>query len=581
MSISCGLESCSSCSRVRVGSWACLSSWPCITQNDTHVGPENSQFPHGLRNFFSGRPVWAFRAPPPLSRPSGRRRGLNDYTDLSSRNKGQRVSRKIQEPGYRKKITVYLGWHLRLCFLVVCVSGYGCDDYGSICGDERAGVCGLLGTCVQCYDNDDCGGGEVCDEQGNCVERDDCIDRTQCRVDESCYENMCRRLCSSDARCKEGYHCLNGICQETRCDSDNGCPDGYREVNGTLLCEQDNGCEHGMIQGLCGLAGTCVWCNSSADCNSAETGLSCTPDGMCVEMNDSCVDGTQCRISYGENADCDNLHCIRRCRENYDCEPGEVCSGGRCFRETCGEAGACPIGWNSISGTNLCDFDPCTAQGKIRGLCGLAYSCVDCIDDGDCSGMICSRTGRCEERECGAGIACQGGLNCSGGRCLQGCVDDGECREGEVCSGGACSTVRCTKQGTCNLWGWAPVLDSLECAYNPCRFFGKPGICGAEETCVQCTGDVDCEAPLVCNIWGMCDSYPGCGEHRGCAIGYICGDGQCGQECTTSADCDLGGECREGGYCYNEQCMIDGGCPIGWIPSEKEQYPGYLGCIVQ
>jgi hypothetical protein len=105
------------------------------------------------------------------------------------------------------------------------------------------------------------------------------------------------------------------------------------------------------------------------------------------------------------------------------------------------------------------------------------------------------------------------------------CVDDSQCRGGEICSAGECR----------------PSCDAL----NPCT--GPLLVCDpATNSCVACLGPVDCSATESC-IANEC--VPQCTLGAPCADGQRCDTttGECVEsECASDEDCTGGNTCRAG-----------------------------------
>lgn len=150
--------------------------------------------------------------------------------------------------------------------------------------------------------------------------------------------------------------------------------------------EDPDSCE-GKVEGTCGLAGQCVECVFSRDCDYPKAGILLSSydlrDSPICRYNFDCPDDMYC-IDYmcvirrfcsmrGEcrrfcppsgtnecNADevCIDSICHLACQTDQDCLEGAgTCrSEGYCYFEKCLPRGTCPENWGPIDGTLVCRF---------------------------------------------------------------------------------------------------------------------------------------------------------------------------------------------------------------------------------
>lgn len=124
-----------------------------------------------------------------------------------------------------------------LGFGTACTSDKACESYDLVCGD---------GKCVQCLDDSDCKGSDVC-SAGKCAPEQECSDSRDCSGSQVCDEKLqvCVDCVTSDD-CKSGQACQSHQCHDRPpCDYTSDCSDG-------LLCDS-----HAHI---------CVSCRTDDDC---------------------------------------------------------------------------------------------------------------------------------------------------------------------------------------------------------------------------------------------------------------------------------------------------------------------------
>lgn len=168
------------------------------------------------------------------------------------------------------------------------------------------------------------------------------------------------------------------------------------------------------------------------DCNGmVDDGATCPAGercvrGMCIGqcVEGACFEGYTCR-----DGECIETSCI-----GVSCPAGQRCRGGRCVGAC--EGITCPVGQVCRAGRCM---DPCEGL-----MCASMLVCEDgvCLPRcGRCrpcpSGRTCQEsTGRCVESSCAA-VTCAPGTVCSGGRCVDPCMN-ARCPDGERCEMGRC-----------------------------------------------------------------------------------------------------------------------------------------------
>jgi len=444
-----------------------------------------------------------------------------------------------------------------------------CWPAGACPEGQVEGQCGLVGECVACNTDGDCGEGERCTELGECAAFEPCGAENRCSPGDVCTEGgLCRPGSLYQAWCENRSLLVEGgYCFAERCDAHGACPEGWVPVPGTLACAIEDCGDFGFRAGVCGLADRCVGCVSDRDCQG---GLGCAEyKAECDLIEDYCGTDSECDFWPLERALCHDSHCEIPCQSIIECPYGSECSYGYCGTRACGQDGVCPDGWSPEAGTLHCILDPCSGLGLLTGACGLSGECVECNVDAECGQGICDELGRCQAGACAEDLDCPADQRCVERRCRLACVGDEGCGPGEVCDGaeGACVPVRCDAYGWCGRWGWQPVAGSLLCEYRPCYWRPEimPGVCGLSQECVRCIEDVDCPAGEYCDRWGHCEPFHDCAdpEGSGCANFQACRDGRCELACQDDLDCG-DGTCDASGACNFVRCTREGTCPPGW-----------------
>lgn len=198
---------------------------------------------------------------------------------------------------------------------VGCLADKDCSGETSVCNVPqesgaplRAGA--ALYSCVQCGDDAQCSGGQICSTTGSC----------KCGEDKQCTEaglKLCRNegcVCSDDSGCPDGAQkCIAGIC--VACAEDDQCAEGQKcfspdSKTAYCGCTSNDQCADGK---LCNVDnGKCVTCLQDSNCADSTSGKVCnTTNGSCVQ----CTDAKQCG---GKDQKCTDNVCT--CAAASDCK---------------------------------------------------------------------------------------------------------------------------------------------------------------------------------------------------------------------------------------------------------------------
>ena len=397
------------------------------------------------------------------------------------------------------------------------------DDPADECANEPASTCGRDGTC---------------DGLG------------ACRLhlpDTPCGPALC------ESRSLSGHLCDGaGVCQKTE---DTSCgayvcaPSQTACLTGCSTsadCAAPFVCHSGACQTPKALGAACA---NGGECSSGfcQQGVCCgTPcDGLCLSCADSspgqclpvpagqdpleqCTD--QGATSCGLDGTCDGSGACRRYLAGTECGPGSCTNGSATPARVCDGKGLC--------------LDA-TATSCSPYLCRLDKKCLNgCMNDGDCvSGATC-KDGACVASKKANGQACAGGGECLSGHCAQGlCCDracSGDCEHCNLAgSAGTCTMVpsgqdpldQCAEQNdsTCG-------NDGNCDGAGRCRLYAAGTVCAA----ATCTGGTLTGARR-CDGSGACGSAPttSCGN-------YACQNAACLATCTSSQDCVSPSVCLAG-----------------------------------
>jgi hypothetical protein len=380
-------------------------------------------------------------------------------------------------------------------------AGDQCEACDAACDTEATNAC--TGRDCQCGANQPCAGNTpVChDPTGRCVE---CVDDQDCGGRPGggqCVDFVCRPCDPGDhAGCAGDQLCCNFQCQATGGGAGQQCEScGSTCGSAADTCRNRNcvcGAGAGAVEcaaptGLC-INGACRQCQNNNQCGPNELccNNACTPTGagpaqQCAACNTAC---TQSNSNLCEGRSC-------RCGNNPACAGGTpVCddANGRCVQ--CLADGDCPNNGQCVA--NVCQVcDPADHAG-----CAANQLCCNgaCVATGGGVGESCSACGNscpqdststCTNRvcRCGNNAACGGQTpfcNDAPGMCT-GCRNDGDCN-GQQCVAGACRACDPSDDAGCVATGNTPV-----CGANfQCRACGNDGECSENPTGAFCNSVV-------------------------------------------------------------------------------------------
>lgn len=440
--------------------------------------------------------------------------------------------------------------------------GARCDDDDDCRGP--AGWCygDLDGYCTELCDVDeDCPAGSICSQVSGwtsiCLALCDPAQPGQCPPGNGCtsgqlFTPVCLPGCEDDTDCADGLTCLKGagsfgagVCIEPNaqlggaCGSAADCPTGTE-----CIIDLDHP------------GGACVLRGCDEDANTACPGdAHCVPDGFFGGVCwDGCATDDDCRRDW---------QCIeavpgrRVCLPRFDpdrygqiCSAGRgSCAGGTCFTETY-------YGFpDSYCAGPECDPDAedpgCPGDGVCASTTGGGGICVDgCVDDSDCRTAY-----RCRpvDRE-----------NPSrGSACFPGCTDNSQCtattRGGTryVCNPG---TGYCDRPFDPDDLGSACVDDS-ECRGGRCMTEIEKGWPAGTCTYPGCSLTGATTPAATCPAGSVCTDDGGGDPDLGvCARACTVGASTCrpGYECVALVPGETAGVCRP--RCTEETCVAGTTC---------------------
>lgn len=446
-----------------------------------------------------------------------------------------------------------------------CIHDQDCEDESEACID---GAC--LPLTALCSNQDECNSPSVCElAEGARCSGGVCAYRVvECNAPPAgeCLENdSVFRTYSSIGACSADDGLCGYVSRETACPN---CTTTCLDSCATLICNENNGgcrsegfcapganggppsCDYQNVpdgtscalpgsesRGVC-LAGECVGCNTSADCDDHDA---CTVGpGTCTSGGCDFGSRITCNISPGEcfesAGECDpqdgSCHYAPKLMGTACGDDGNSCTldvcdgGGACTHPPKSDGSACRDG-DSCNGTEACMGGACVPSNGVAcnappsecyapagscdaatGQCTYTASPVDtpCSDDGNtCTSDVCDGFGLCVHRPVANGASC----------------DDGDaCTRTDTCASGAC-------RGT-----------------NPIVCSGSPGQCYAAN--------------------GVCDPFAGTCNYPPLPSGTSCNDNNL---CSSNDDCNGAGICSGNSYscsdqnaCTTDACDGSGGC---------------------
>ncbi len=460
------------------------------------------------------------------------------------------------------------------------------------------GVCDGDGSCQGCLVDSDCGAGELC--SGNeCVE---CTIDSQCPDDgNECTASVCIANTCENKPVDNGQVCAAGVCGDGQCVGCNTPADcGVNPTCGEFTCNADQECE--LIFANPGLTGTacvtpnmcdasqnCVECISDANCPGSEV----CDAGVCVECsaNDQCGSVTECAAPFCTATNtcdagllpagttctggvCDGANNCVGCLDNFDCAGnpnGEMCDPSTRQCVACLNASDCSDDFE-------CTTDQCIAGSCVNTTQTINTPCA--AGAGVCNGNTC--------QECNEDSHCIGNANgevcdTTSGTCV-GCVDDGQCEDGDpcttnTCNAGTCASVtetgglcECLSASDCQA---ADVCSDVACVANSCQYSNVaagsndagecPNVCDGSGECVECLSNSECAAngevcDTINNVCVACNSVADCGAADTCHV-MTCSANECVQVPEQEGETCTGGVCSDVQTCV--ECVDDTQCASG------------------
>lgn len=463
----------------------------------------------------------------------------------------------------------------------------------------------VLGICVSCNDDTDCGTGhchpellgcvqcvtdEHCDGLGVC--RQDTFFCVQCQKDEDCPTGHCSAdraqcvQCIEDNHCDDKDPCTNDLCLFTQtcfhplvppdlddCQTNQDCADFVTDPCYEPIC----------VPGECG-SGTCAAvklnqcadsCTSAKDCPT-KAGY-CSP--TCVqsrchypEVHSSedcqCAVASDCPAPPACNlTGCINGKCVitpkldgTGCSDGEICTEQDLCSGGICKGTwaKCGDLGPCVKTWCEpqigcqelpVSGVPCTDKNLCTSGDLcVGGQC--VGNPAPCDDNNPCTVDLCAPGAGCffqtaVAMPCDDNNPCTQTDFCEGGTCMGGspaCFDNNPCTA-DVCSvDGECSFLAVAPDTVCN--DNDPCTEGDTCSAGFCQ--GTPKVCANPSVCAESF----CDANGACKTIGV-ETGTNCNDGDLCTYGDACINGVCkGKKLL----------CTDENPCTEDTCKPSSGC---------------------
>ncbi|HKP59757.1 MAG TPA: hypothetical protein VJV78_23700 [Polyangiales bacterium] len=368
----------------------------------------------------------------------------------------------------------------------------------------------------------------------------------------SCESDTALR-CSADGSTQEhvdcaadGAHCVGaGRCvrcaRDADCDDPGGCMRAYCNIAKGSCEPQQRIAGSTCADGVCSADGKCLGCLRDEDCPAPGDCQMrhCDAAGSCKPQ--PAAKGAAC----GGAGRCDGMGHCAACTADGDCPEAPACQLRKCDMAS----GTCKP-TNVVRGTK-CQAGVCDGSGKCSG----CNADADCPAAGVCQAKHCDTASRtCDPTPVANGTACSGAFGaggCLAGRCVQ-CIDDGDCSGSGVCQEAFCRSA----DNSCQL---RPKSSGTDCAG------GK--VCDGAAHCVECTANAHCGANAVC-LTNACHCTEGFAKNpndKGCNFNECAKfeDNRCGvtdggaNSCTNTVDgYDCG--CGAGWKVGNDQCFKGG-----------------------
>ena len=444
-------------------------------------------------------------------------------------------------------------------FCTQCLQSSQCDANGPnpVCQTTTTTDKGLVGTCVPCTVDSDCGGntpvccGNVC---RGCCGSADCNSsplNPVCSIEGFC------RPCEVDSECgtagSQNAFCYtagggNNICGECKTNADCSGGTGTCSMGHCLVptCTTDADClaKEGGRFPFCDLSvvgGRCIQCETSTDCTNPKTPVCASKNSGDPPTCNACSADADCTGNPG-GPYCDTVtgSCV-------GCLNDAACAGNSQNPVCCDGNVCCPC---KTGATTLCDAvgQVCDVPGKV---------CTACTGNPDCpADLPFCVDGTC--RECDTTADCPTTQYCTADKvCLPGCDSDAQCAslysgEREFCELTSHTCVTCLTDpnctdnpGTiCELTDPARKYTCVDCS--PTLGGCTDGVCDPSTfTCLPCIDDGDCagsDGGPYCsesNICVPCEVNAHCPGSAVCEVDTLTGNNVC-VDCLENADCPTG-----------------------------------------
>eukprot|EP00889_Picochlorum_renovo_P006767 jgi/Picre1/33797/NNA_001276.t1 len=413
-------------------------------------------------------------------------------------------------------------------FIFECLKDSECTTPGfPICSRKEK-------ECVQCRSDGDCNAQNPVCQDGTCLQ---CVSSEDCQGNPT--NSVCNTVTNTCVPCNEASGCdpnsqatvcfVSAAQREcVQCVSDADCPD-------SLVCSTDR---------------TCVACNTNTDC--PDTSPVCDQDlNICVECSGANLLGAS--SCFGTRPIC--LSQVLNFVEEENARAIASAATDICVQ--------------CVNAANM-DYT-CASNQVCASTGGLAYTCVQCTNDGDCDSEqrpYCDvPKGTCEQ--CFEGKPCPDPFVCDfDANVCRSCLTDSDCvakgGPNEFCDTQTYQCVGCLEDGDC---GAGSFCESNICIYGcnddqDCTSAAYPHCDTDINQCVECVQDTDCGSSSTkpfCDVTASRDQCVQCVTDAQCGVSLNpkcnIGDNTCVQ-CITNLDCiERGLNCIGIGVCQDNTCV--------------------------
>lgn len=446
---------------------------------------------------------------------------------------------------------------------LTCIAGVCTDATTNTC-EQTGGQCIPVVPGARCpegtrtaTDGSTCGGlGSRCCKPCTCPD----IYAPVCAGDGRTYGNRCL------AECAGAIVAYDGECRvEGRCTTDRDCPPAYLCDRVTRVCKPDPTASCETAGGVCEPSGPLVRCPA---------GKRPSTDFQCASLSSTCCFTCNCVDISDPVCGADGVSYPNPCAA--DCAGTTIAYNGPCRADGCTSDEQC-------AATNrICDIATNTCKPKP----------AECRTDRDCAAGLVCQGGTCgvaPPAGCNANADCETGLVCRDGVCRIGCTSNATCPVGLVCdpSRGICTEPaiidRCSPSGGFCLQGGADVCPpgtfasrdatrscaqpAIEACCVPCNCptLFEP-VCGADGVTYPNRCQADCNRVDVA-AEGECPTRP-CGADRDCGGSLVCINSICQVPPQGCIRVPPAGNCT---------CDLQGNCPSNWVCTDRTCFGGF--CI--